>query len=230
MLKSFGCSFIYGSDLADCPHGQNELHPPPSDLTWPALLAQRLGLEYQCYARPAAGNLHILESLLSEVDSPDTSICVVNWTWIERFDFVSDAAKTVNHPWNPVGWCSLLPTDENEVVDKYYRHVHSQFRDKLETLICIKTAIDILQDREIKFLMTYTDDLIFETKWHTSPAVRCLQEYAQLNVHGFQQQGFYEWCKNQGFAISHRWHPLEQAHVSAAELMLPIIDAILRRA
>ena len=65
-LKSFGCSFIFGSDLAD--DGRDGPYATPSQLTWPALLAQHLGRDYQCYARPGSGNLQILNTILNQID------------------------------------------------------------------------------------------------------------------------------------------------------------------
>ena len=228
-LKSFGCSFIYGSDLSDCPHGVNEHHPPPSRLVWPALLADLHDLEYECHARPAAGNLQILEILLSTIDQSEHSLYVINWTWIERFCLTRDTEKSGNKPWNPNGWCAILPSDKDEVAKIYYQHMHSQFRDKLETLICIKTAIDILSANDVKFIMTYTDDLIFETQWHTSPAIRYLQNDILPYVSHFNGQSYWNWVKSNGFAISDKWHPLEKAHESAAGIMRPAIDAILHK-
>jgi len=229
-LKSFGCSFIYGSDLRDCPHGTNENHPPPSSLTWPALLAASHNLEYECHARPAAGNLQILETMLSTVDQSHDNLYVINWTWIERFSFTRESAKSKSRSWNPNGWCSILPAEQDAVTKHYYRHLHSQFRDKLETLICIKTAIDFLSANRIKFIMTYTDDLIFETQWHSSPGILHLQNCVNPYIRHFQGKSFWTWVKTNGFAISHKWHPLEEAHVAAADLMTPAIDAILHRA
>jgi hypothetical protein len=40
-LKSFGCSFIFGSELSD--DGRNGLYATGSRLTWPAHVAQHLG-------------------------------------------------------------------------------------------------------------------------------------------------------------------------------------------
>lgn len=228
-LKSFGCSFIYGSDLGDCPHGVDADNPPPSKLTWPALLANHYGLEYQCHARPAAGNLQILETLLSSIEPDENNLYVVNWTWIERFSFVSDATKSGQHPWNPLGWCNILPSDQGQVAQIYYQHLHSQFRDKLETLLCINSAIDMLRHNHADFLMTYTDDLIFETKWHTSSAVLNLQKCVRPYVMDWNGQSFWMWANNNGFPISEAWHPLEEAHAAAAKLMMPAIDAILHK-
>ena len=63
MLKSFGCSFIYGSDLSD--DGKGFPLASPSKLSWPSLLAQSLNYTYECYARPGSGNLRILEKVLN---------------------------------------------------------------------------------------------------------------------------------------------------------------------
>ena len=229
-LKSFGCSFVYGSDLKDCPHGVDDNNPPPSTLSWPALLAKKYDLEYQCYARPGAGNLQILETLLSTDFTSEKSLHVINWTWIDRFNYTSDKAKSGTHPWNPIGWCSILPCGNDPISKIYYQQIHSQFRDKLETLICIKTAIDTLTQNKQQFLMTYTDELIWETQWHISPAIENLQRSVCSHVIGFADKGFIEWAKFKKFKISDKGHPLEDAHQAATDLMIPRIDAILRRA
>jgi len=229
-LKSFGCSFVYGSDLNDCPHGVDKLNPPPSNLTWSALLANKLALEYQCFARPAAGNLQILETLLSSIEHNDSNLYLINWTWIERFSFVSDTAKSGAHPWNPLGWRSIMPSDQDPITDAYYRYIHSQFRDKLETLVCMKTAIDVLEQENIKFLMTYTDKLVFECQWHVSPSIVRLQDSVRPYLCDFQGLSFWDWVQQNGYAISDKWHPLEHAHAAAAELMMPAIESILHKA
>ena len=65
-LKSFGCSFIFGSELHD--DGYGGPHATPSQHTWPALLAKDLGYDYQCYARPGSGNLRILNEVLNNTN------------------------------------------------------------------------------------------------------------------------------------------------------------------
>ena len=85
-LKSFGCSFIFGSELAD--DGRDGPYATPSQLTWPAHLSKHLSRDYQCYARPGAGNLQILEQLLNQsAINDDTDLFVIGWTWIDRFDY-----------------------------------------------------------------------------------------------------------------------------------------------
>jgi hypothetical protein len=193
-------------------------------------LAKKYDLEYQCYARPAAGNLQILETLLSTDFTSEKNLYMINWTWIDRFNYTSDNFKSGTHPWNPRGWCSILPSSNDQISKIYYQQIHSQFRDKLETLICIKTAIDTLTQNEQRFLMTYTDELIWETQWHTSPAIENLQKYVRSYVNGFENKGFIKWTRSKKFPISDKGHPLEHAHKVAADLIVPRIDAILHRA
>lgn len=229
-LKSFGCSFVYGSDLSDCPHGVVDDNPAPSQQTWPALLATHHGLDYQCLARPSASNLQILETLLTHVDKDSDCIYVVNWTWIERFGYTSEHCQTGIHPWNPMGWASILPSHTDATAKFYYKNLHSQFRDKFESLICIKTALDALSHKNINFVMTYTDDLIFQNRWHTSPATIYLQKNVRPRLLDFEGRGFLDWVKYRRFKISATWHPLEEAHQVAAEMMSPVIESILHKA
>lgn len=198
-LKSFGCSFIFGSEL------QNPNH------TWPALVAQHYGLEYQCHAEPGSGNLRILESVLNALADPEPAVYVIGWSWIDRFDHVDPASDQ---------WCSILPADNTTQAQYYYRHFHSQYRDKLTTLIHIKSAQHAVQSAGHRLIMTHMDDLIFETAWHCSPAVTQLQTSIAPNVVQFENQTFLDWARKNKHPISALWHPLESAHRSAAELII----------
>ena len=113
ILKSFGCSFIFGNDLAD--DGRNLPRATASRLTWPALMAEDLGYEYECYARPGAGNLQITERLLNQICKDEHSLFVIGWTWIDRFDY--NQAKT--HRWNTV-----MPIDTDHRATVYFRDLH----------------------------------------------------------------------------------------------------------
>ena len=199
IVKSFGCSFIYGSDLQDrCQ-------------TWPALLAQHHGADYQCYAFPGTGNLRIAESVLNALADPTPCVYIIGWTWIDRFDYV-DADSD--------GWHTVLPVDTGTHAEYYYRHFHSQYRDKLTTLIHIKSAQDAVQAAGHQLIMTCQDQLIFESQWHRSPAVDLLQNSIRPNVTWFENQTFLNWARSHNYEISPAWHPLEQAHRAAADLII----------
>ena len=221
-IKSFGCSFIYGSDLSD----QVNHDCPPfaySNLTWPALIAQNLGLDYECTACPGAGNLKILCDVISQASLDDPSVFLINWTWIDRFDFVTDQEQ----------WSTLLPSDDNEVSNTYYKHLHSQIRDMITSVYAVNTAIDFMRERQIHFVMTYMDHTMLEhidPNWHDPKYVSAIQSKIKNSLIDFDGNNFLDWSRDRGFAISENWHPLEDAHQAAADLMMPRIDAILRRA
>jgi hypothetical protein len=229
-LKSFGCSFIFGSDLSD--EGCSELYKNGSQLTWPALLSQDLGYDYCTYARPGSGNLRIMEKVLTESTVNDSSIFVIGWTWIDRFDYTVTPAHKIPQ-WDLAGadqWKTTRPMDNDSAALSYYRDLYSQFQSKLVSLIYIKTAIDILKQHNISFIMTYIDELLFETKWHTSPAIIDLQNYIKPHMTKFENKTFLDFSKEKGFPISETLHPLEVAHQAAFELIRTDLDTILHKA
>ncbi len=208
ILKSFGCSFIFGSDLPD--DGRLLNQSTPSRLTWPALLAKHHGYQYQCYARPGSGNLQIAETVLNQLENIESTVFVIGWTWIDRFDYNGLENDR---------WATIMPVDRSEHAEYYYRHFHSQYRDKLTTLINIKTVVDALKAANAKYVMTYMDPLIFETQWHCTSAVRYLQNSVRNSMTDFESKTFLEFSRSHGFPISDTWHPLEAAHQAGFELI-----------
>lgn len=209
-LKSFGCSLIFGTDLHD--DGRTKKKATPSNYTWPALLAQHHNFSYVCCARSGSGNLQITERLLNQlVTDNEPAIYVVGWTWVDRFDYTTIDA--------PPAWRTILPVDINSVAETYYKHIHSEYRDKLTTLINVKLCIDMLKAKNQRFVMTYMDDLMFDDRWNTSPAVADLQNYCRPYMTQFDNRNFVDWSRDQGFKISPTMHPLEPAHQAAFELI-----------
>lgn len=207
-LRSFGCSFIYGSDLSS-----------PTN-TWPSLIAERLGIEHVCHAAPGIGNLQIMESVLEQIEHND--IFLINWTWIDRFDFVN----ITNEKWE-----TLRPALDHQHAEFYFRNMHSQYRDMLTNLIYIKTAIEGLTENSRKFLMTCVDDLLFEQvspEWHTPTSVSYLQQKISPYIKNFEGKNFLCWSRENKFKESNSWHPLEDAHLAAAELWTPFVKDIIK--
>jgi len=218
-LKSFGCSFIFGSELSD--DGKNGLYFTGSRLTWPAHVADHLGYEYFTYARPGAGNLQIAERVLSQLATNEQSLFVIGWTYIDRFDYIS---TTNSSKWPGMPWSTLMPIDTDAVAETYYRDLHSEMRDKLTTLMSIRTVIDTLKQKGCPFIMTYMDDLILDQRWNTTPAITDLQEYIRPHMTTFEGMNFQQWSKKNGHAITDAGHPLESAHRAAGELMVKVFD------
>jgi hypothetical protein len=135
-----------------------------------------------------------------------------------------------HYPLNPLRWRSIMPVDTDERAAFYYRFLHTQIRDKMESLSAIKLAIDACKQADVKFVMTWTDDLIWDTVWHAPPSVLWLQDQIRPYLEDFQGCSFVEWSRSKGFEISATMHPLVEAHQAAADLWQPrvcdIIDAI----
>lgn len=213
-VKSFGCSFIFGSELSD--DGRDGAWPTPSQLTWPAHVARHLGQDYECYARPGAGNLQILEQVLNQAEhSAITDTFVIGWTWIDRFDYYTPEQTHKRSPWS-----TIMPIDETDLARTYYRELHSEYRDKFTNLVYVRTAMDVLAQKGIACVMTYMDDLLFDQRWHVTPAVIDLQAHVRPSMTTFDGQNFLDWSRAHGYAVTDRWHPLEQAHVAAGKYII----------
>ena len=145
IIKSFGCSFIFGSELADEKLARKNENPLAqfSKLTWPALLANHFNYNYHCYARPGSGNFQIMEKILSHIAGIiDTDLYIISWSWIDRFDYINPKAVE----YTPYGfWKTIMPIDTDSTACNYYKDLHSEYRDKLSTLVCIKLVIDTLK-------------------------------------------------------------------------------------
>jgi hypothetical protein len=215
-IKGFGCSFIFGTDLAD--DGRDLPRPTYSKNTYPAVLARQFDLEYSNYARPGFGNLAILERILSQAACNDSALYIINWTWMDRFDYCNQEGY----------WRCVLPLDTTECADYYYRNFQSTYKDKFTNLLYIKTAIDTLQQKKQPFFMTYMDEHLFDQQG-TTPAVTDLQNHVRPYLHNFDGKNFLEWSYDHGYAISTTKHPLEQAHAAAADYWHATIDTILRK-
>ena len=223
-LKSFGCSFIFGSELSDevlwdNATGQKPIH---SKLTWPAHLARHLNYNYLCYAKPGAGNLQIAERALTHLATNEAALFVINWTFIDRFDYVN--LNNLDTWVSNMRWSTLMPIDKTDTAKNYYSQLHSEIRDKLTALMSIKLVVDTLKQKNCPFIMTYMDDLIFDTRWHTTPAITDLQAYIRPYMTRFDGMNLQQWTKKNGYPITSIGHPLEEAHAAAGQLMIKVFD------
>lgn len=218
-LKSFGCSFTYGSDLNDC----DIPDVGPSQYTWPALLAKEHNLTYECYAWPGIGNLQIMHEILTQASLNDPGVYVVNWTWADRFDFLDP----LNEHWH-----TLRPDGDTPEHQLYYRHFYNQYHTMLTNACYIKTTADILKSHGIKFIMTLMDTTMFEEVdpgWQDPRSISLLQREITPYITWFNNQTFLNWSKQKGFEISETLHPLEDAHQAAFELIRSNFDTILHK-
>ena len=203
-LKSFGCSFIWGSELPDA-------YFSPSKHSWPALLARHLHMPYHCLARPGCGNFFIANQVLDQLATDEPALYVINWSFIDRFDFV-------DQDYNDGRWETLRPGQGNHPHgDFYYRNLHCELRDKLHSLQLIKlVTLELLASRQ-PFVMTYMDNLIFDQRWNTTPGMLTQQEFLQpIMLHWKNDQDqlmdWSLWAVQQGHAVTASNHLLESGH------------------
>jgi hypothetical protein len=199
-LKSFGCSFIFGDELADVKPRE------PSKLTWPSLLAKDLGYEYECYARSGAGNLEILDNLLSQLDGDD-SFYIINWSFPSRFSYRWET-------W----WQTLIPGKDTPETKFYFQHFNDNYVDKLKLLTCMSTAVTALKSINARYIMTvmYLDH-IQPTTWETS--LNTVYNNVVPYVTFWEGVGFNEWCDNNDVERHPNKHPTESVHIKAFEYM-----------
>jgi len=206
-LVACGDSFLYGSDLAR------------TDQTWPSIIAQQLELEYHCRARPGVGNAQILQQILSaQAEFGKRAVYIINWTWIDRFDYVDTQDET---------WHTTRPVlDDAERDPVYYRYFHSELADKFHNLVYINTAQQLLEGHDS--IMTYMDYLLLDQNYHAPDYIRTLQQQVQPGLENFDNMNFLDWSRAQGFPVSDRWHPLEQAHQEAAARWYPRVGRLIQ--
>jgi hypothetical protein len=210
LVKSFGCSFIFGTDLPD------HISVNSSQLTWPAMFSKKLGHHHICYAQAGIGNLAIADRVLRELSYDVTALFVIGWTWIDRFDYGNIDRDSL--------WSTIRPGSESNLAKTYYQELHSETRDKLTSLMTIRTVIDSLRERNFPFIMTYMDELLFDRTYNTTPTIQALQNYIEPYMTRFEGKTFLDWSRSRGYPESANWHPLEQAHAAGAEVIQQAFD------
>ena len=201
-LKSFGCSLIFGTDLAD--DGRNGPQATASKHTWPALLAKKLQRDYYCYARAGAGNLQILDTVLSQIDDSDT-LYVIGWTYGDRQDYRENNR-----------WATLLPHENSQLARTYFSQLQDNYSDQLTALTYMQTAIGMLGAR--KYIMICQDRSVLADTG--APSTQALLSSIRPHISSFEGSTFVDWAHDHQYPISATKHPLEAAHQAAAEYAL----------
>jgi len=217
-LKSFGCSFIYGSELQVNLKENNCIGNPLSYDTWPSLVADHYQFEFENYAWPGIGNLRILEQVLSQSELEDPAFFIIGWTWLDRFDFIDPLDET---------WDTLRPGGDTDLHKIHYKHCYHQYHTMLTNASYISTAISVLNSKNIPFCMTLMDNTLFDTidpNWQDPYALRILQRSMKPHITWFDDMDFLSWSRKNNYPISEAWHPLEEAHIAASKYMIKVFD------
>jgi hypothetical protein len=206
-IKSFGCSFLDGSDLEN------------PNLTWPARIAKTLGMPHENYAEGGSGNLRILNQILLYATVDD--FCFVNWTYTDRFCYRN---------WQDEKYKTLMPAGKDELSLTYYKHLYGQYHSTFISLMAIKTAVDFFRQNKIPFIITYMDHNLtapVDLNWcHPFPTT-WLQNLITPFLYTWRGRNFLEWARINDFQISEHNHPLDQAHEQAANFFGGHVEWIL---
>lgn len=206
-IRSFGCSFLAGDELQD-----------PSR-TWPAIIAQTLGIEHSNHAEGASGNQRILHNIMCWTQPAD--LCFVNWTYVDRFDY---------RCWQDETYRTLLHGNDDQLSQIYFKNMYGQYHQTLVTLICVKTAIDFLEHIGAKFIMTYMDHSLFvpiDNNYENPRPTDYLQTSIGPYCRSWKGKNFLEWARANEFAVSDLGHPLDTAHEEGAKFFGPMAEWLL---
>jgi hypothetical protein len=204
-IVAYGDSITYGYDLPDC-------DDCPSNLTYAALVAKHYGLEYECRAVGSNANQSITRNLLdSEILSTD--LVIIMWTFIDRKDFLFDGE---------LGWRSISAyhVDQYAFASEYYRYIdtsldHELYLTHKEIVIVQK----YLEANHIPFLfLSATDTILKSLNWNNTNLSNLIDRSKW--VIPFQEQGFYDWTKDQRLTVPKGGHPNELANRILADYII----------
>lgn len=232
-LIAGGDSFVWGSELRDHKHGGPGGHSPS---TYPALLAQQNGLDYECVAMPGSGNDSIARRVIEACYDQDDVMVLVSWTWSARYEFWIDKKSH----WETVSSAqyerkAFAPFAElsKDFIQTYFNDVgFSDYWQTYTSLREITRLQDHLTARSIPYMFTICDNWFEKADClrKPDPVISSLHYHLDKRRWFFfpegskypkttTPRGFYQWAVEERYEQGLQLHPLEEAHVSAAKLM-----------
>ncbi len=220
-IIGFGDSFVRGAE---------QKHNNDGSKGWIARAAKNLNCEYYTLAKDGCSNEHIARQIytwFSENSTIDT-LAVVNWTWMSRWDCYMYEHKQ----WITVG-TTCIPkylehlvseTQAEDIVNFYNSRLNKSILwNKLRNLQTMYAVQSYLKQKNIISIQTYMDYDMFDINCEhydlTPDYINELQKLVYPELQLFEGQNFIDWARKKGFTVTNKGlHPLEDAHISAAEL------------
>lgn len=249
-LIAGGDSFTYGSELADCHINDVEV---VSHLTYPALIAQELQLDYCCVAKPGYSNNAIRRTVIDACEnSHSIKLVIVMWSFSNRYEFKFNDTWEQISAWSTVD--SIEEIKKNFVIDNpivlehhanklkrdqnlgitdfaksFYDHVGSnKYWEIYNFLSDVLMLQQYLELKNIPYLFTSVDETILQAESYIDGSLSTLRSLIDINSWGwFNGKGFYTWAKDMKFPFA-TTHPKEQAHIEAAHLIYEHLRYISR--
>jgi len=216
-----GDSFTRGDELSDC---QDQIHGVinqpiySSKHTWPALIAKQLSAEYDCIAVGGRGNAWINWSANQTLSESKNCLVILNWTYFGRFDYLDFDDQ----------WTTITPNYFGSKEKEYYQRFDNDLWNLNRNLQLMYSTFSMLENNGIDFISTCHDIAFKQTvdtlrkstptrkwgKWRK--ALQPLIDYVVPRIIEFERLTFSEWSSKHGYPIGPDGHPLEKAHLEAA--------------
>lgn len=243
-LIAGGDSFVYGKELKDCQWGLTH-----SLSTFPALLSKTYNLEYNCTAIPGYSNSAIARSVINSCLSVKDKVVLVTWTYTDRFEFSTEFSIVRQLPHRSNVWYGISPSnlDRNreyypefiDMVDKFLKYTgltnYYRFYTTIKEILYLQY---FLKQNKIPYLFTSADNAIcFQNteeilKYDDNVFTlrNMLNEIDWNNWFLFPNKdidwlstknplGFFQWAKQNRYEFGPEFHPLEEAHMSAHNII-----------
>ena len=233
ILVAAGDSFIWGSELADSPHGGTDGY---SLSTYPALLAKGYSMDYHCAAYPGNANNAISRMSIAACASiTDNKFLLVSWTYPQRSEFrFSDGWASVNS-WH---------TNHKEFSEVYFKHAgNTEYYEIYSVLKEIVFLQHYCERNNIPYMFMTADNHFYQHEnYIRSKDCDIDNLYNQINWARWfwftpgnladetpVPRGFYQWAIENKYSIGQEGHPLEDAHKDAAELIKEKFNELVKK-
>jgi len=200
-LITHGCSFTYGEEL-----------PNPS-LSWPSLVATKLGCQVINFAQPGYSNDAIVQDLL-QADLSDATV-IVGWTSYLRMQIV-DA-----NGWFTVAPGKVFKKQNDSEHRKMFSELASSLLDEQWLYKRYLGQIVLLQNYLKQNNVKYKFVNAFDNQHHITDH-KLLSKIDTSNFIGWSNEGMTEWAYPSKRGT--RGHPLEEGHEKIAQRILEELD------
>jgi len=209
-LISYGSSVLYGSEL------------PPGSLSMSAIIAQKLGLDYLCRAKPVSSNTKIARKIISYQDYRDDFVLVM-WTAPNRYEFRSD------HGWR--GFTTFNHRDA--LLTEWFDGPGGlEYTEVMTTLQAMCLAQQFLVGRNIPYLFTTDYSTVKESYTFNSNDEYIVAMKSLINWDRFiyfDDDGFVPWATKNKFTFVGT-HPSAEAHQAATNILInPTVSIVTSR-
>jgi hypothetical protein len=252
-LIAGGDSFTYGSELQDCyrladpEKGIPEPYEVVSNLTYSALIAKELNLQYICVAWPGYSNSSIRRTVMNICEKEqDIEQVIVMWSFSGRYEF------KIRDNWEQLSPWSVEDDIEKKIKKEFvednpavfHRHVEHIARERelgitefakvfynqigsyeywevYNSLLDIVMLQQFLENKHIPYLFTGVDECIIKSITnHIDVTIQTLNNQVNRSKWFWfpNNRGFYTWAKEEKFPFA-TTHPKEPAHIEAAHLI-----------